>query len=184
MTNAGWLLGADSDLDGLLPLLGEHSFDAVTIGQALHWMDPPRLFSTLRRLLRPVGSVGVIANGTPLWLQDTAWSHALRAHLESWLGVELTAWCGTDPATRRQYAARLSDAGFSDVAESVVEYVDQLTFEQVVGNVYSAMSPEQLPHGPERADFEQGLREAFAGVSVADPLVERVAVRVLAGRCI
>jgi ubiquinone/menaquinone biosynthesis C-methylase UbiE len=182
VTNAGWLLSADSDLDGLVPLLGERSFDAVTIGQALHWMDPPRLFSTLRRLLRPAGTVGVIANGTPLWLQDTVWSQALRAHLESWLGVELTAWCGTDPATRREYAAQLADAGFADVAETVVEYVDQLTFEQVAGNVYSAMSPEQLPHGPDREIFEQRLREALAGASAADPYVEPVAVRVLAGR--
>jgi ubiquinone/menaquinone biosynthesis C-methylase UbiE len=52
VANAGWLLGADSDLDGL-PLLDEQSFDAVTIGRALHWMDPPRLFRTLRRRSGP-----------------------------------------------------------------------------------------------------------------------------------
>ena len=182
VANAGWLLGADGDLAGLVPLLGEHSFDGVTIGQALHWMDPPGLFRTLERLLRPEGRVAVIANGTPVWLQDTVWSRALRAHLETWLGVELRAWCGTDPATRREYGRLLMDAGFADVGETVVEYAEELTFAQVVGSVYSAMGPEQVPHSADREVFEQRLRGTFAEASVAEPFVEAVAVRVLVGR--
>jgi SAM-dependent methyltransferase len=181
--NVNWVLGADSDVGALVPLLGEHVLDAVTIGQALHWMNPSQLFPTLRQLVRPGGSVAVVANGTPLWLQSTSWSTALRAHLEAWLGAELTSWCGTDPGARRDYRRALVAAGFDQIIETDLRYSDDLTFEQVVGSVYSAMSPDQLPHGDERARFEQQLREALVAGSATEKFREQVTVAILAGKC-
>jgi ubiquinone/menaquinone biosynthesis C-methylase UbiE len=181
--NTNWLLGADSDLAALVPLLGEHVLDAVTIGQALHWMNPPQLFETLRRLVRPGGSVAVIANGTPLWLQSTSWSAAVRAHLEAWLGIELTSWCGTDPGARQEYRRALVAAGFDQIIDTELRYSDDLTFEQLVGSLYSAMSPNQLPHGGERERFEQQLRAALVASSGVPVFTEHVTVSILAGKC-
>lgn len=78
VTNVAWLLGADTDMPALAALLGGQRVGAVTIGQALHWMGYRELFGTLAPLLRPGGGVVVVTNGTPLWLQDSAWSRALR----------------------------------------------------------------------------------------------------------
>src|SRR5262245_13225016 len=69
--NTTWVLAADTELDALTGLAGAHAFDAATVGQALHWMDVPRLFHTLRDLLRPGGGVAVVTNGEPQWLLDT-----------------------------------------------------------------------------------------------------------------
>jgi hypothetical protein len=44
----------------------------------------------------------VITNGTPLWLQDSAWSRALRGLLEQWLDTTLTNACGTDEASQQR----------------------------------------------------------------------------------
>jgi SAM-dependent methyltransferase len=84
--NANWLLGADTDIPALAALLGGRRAGAVTIGQALHWMDYRELIPALVPLLRPGGGIAVITNGTPMWLQDSPWSRALRSFLEPWLG--------------------------------------------------------------------------------------------------
>jgi SAM-dependent methyltransferase len=65
--NAVWFLGADTDLPHLANLLGERSVAAITIGQALHWMDHETLFRAVKPLLRPGGGIAVVTNGTPLW---------------------------------------------------------------------------------------------------------------------
>ncbi len=86
VTNVNWMIGAGTDMPALNALLGDQAVGAVTIGQALHWMSHEELFRALIPLTRPGGGVAVVANGTPLWLQDTAWSQALRGCLERWWG--------------------------------------------------------------------------------------------------
>jgi ubiquinone/menaquinone biosynthesis C-methylase UbiE len=177
--NATWLLGADRDLGALTALTGEHVFDAATIGQALHWMDAPGLFAALRRLVRPGGGVAVVTNGEPQWLLDVAWSRALRGYLERRLGRSLTARCGTDPASRQASRVALVDAGFDRIDERALGYREELTFMQLVGSVYSAMSPETLPTGDARAAFERGLAEALGP---GETFAEDVRVTILVGR--
>jgi SAM-dependent methyltransferase len=179
--NITWALGADSDVGALGPLLGARSLDAVTIGQALHWMDPPCLFAALRPLVRPGGSVAVIANGTPLWLQETGWSRALRAHLEAWFAITATSWCGTDPSSRAQYRRALVDAGFDRTTDTSLAYAEDLTFTQLVGSLYSAMSEDQLPRDGERETFEQQLRDALGASSGDETFTELVNVAILVG---
>jgi ubiquinone/menaquinone biosynthesis C-methylase UbiE len=177
-TNVSWLLASDAELGAVCALTGEHVFDAATIGQALHWMDAPRLFGTLRRLVRPGGAVAVVTNGEPQWLLDTGWSRALRAHLEGWLGQPLTARCGTDADARGAYRAALAQAGFGRIEETAVEYREALAFDALVGSVYSAMTPDTVPDGRDRQAFETELRTALG----AGPYPEDVRVTFLVGR--
>lgn len=76
--NVSWMLGQDSDMPAVGALLGAGSLGAVTIGQALHWMNYDILFPALAPLVRRGGGVAVVTNGTPLWLQDTKWSKGAR----------------------------------------------------------------------------------------------------------
>ena len=112
IANVSWILDADANLPALRGLLGEKSIAAVTIGQALHWMGYGELFRSAVPLLRPGGGVAVVTNGTPLWLQDSAWSHGLRAFLERWLATRLVFPCGTDRQSQQRYAQELALAGF------------------------------------------------------------------------
>lgn len=139
-----WILGSDTDLPTLTPLLRPHTLGVITIGQALHWMDHDTLFHTARPLLRDKGGVAVITNGTPLWLQDTTWSRALKTCAEELLGHPVTATCGTDTASHQRYATSLTTAGYT-VHTTVISYTRHLTIDHITGGLYSALSPEQLP---------------------------------------
>lgn len=180
--NAVWVLGADTDVPALGTLLGhEPSLAMTVVGQALHWMRHEELFRDLLPLFRAGGGIAVIANGTPLWLQDTAWSRALRSCLEQHFGTELTASCGTADQDRIRYAQALEDAGFSDVRSTTVSYPDELTFQQVIGGLYSAIPAAQLPGAEQRPAFEYGIRKALPH---AEPFPEQVHVSVLVGRTV
>ncbi|MFG2196180.1 class I SAM-dependent methyltransferase [Streptomyces sp. NPDC048639] len=159
--NATWVLGADADVPALGALLGERSVAMAVIGQALHWMRHEELFRALGPLCRPGGGVAVVANGTPLWLQDSSWSRSLRACLEEHFGTKLEASCGTSTEDRQRYAQALVDAGFDGVREIVIEYSDELTFDQLIGGVYSAMPVDELPGPDERQAFTERIRRSL-----------------------
>lgn len=181
VSGVSWLVGSDADLDAVAGLLGEHTAAAVTISNAVHLMDAAATFIALRRLLVPGGVVAVIANGTPLWLQDSAWSHALCRHLQDALGVEGRSSCGTDASARAHYRSLLQRAGY-DTAEDQLDYVDTISIDQVIGNLYSAMPASLFPDGDERAAFEAGVRDVLGAVCPAGELPEQVRVQILLGR--
>ena len=175
LTNVAWLLGADTDMPAVQALLGGQRAGAVTIGQALHWMHYRELFPTLVPLLRAGGGVAVITNGTPLWLQDSAWSQALREFLEQWLDTTLTNPCGTDEASQQRYRDAMTAAGF-EVTETSFEYTDELDLDHLMGGLYSAM---RQPPPDQRAAFAEQVRRA---VAPHERFAEAVLVRMLLGR--
>ncbi len=176
--NVTWMIGTDTDIPTLGTLIGDRRLAAVTIGQALHWMDHERLFRAARPFLRQGGGVAVITNGTPLWLQNTAWSRALRGALEDWLGREPTGTCGTDVASRQRYQDALTAVGY-EVSVTTVDYTDELDTDQIVGGVYSALPVDRLPTPEQRPDFAERLRKA---VQPHRPFTEQVKVTILTGQ--
>lgn len=184
ITDVSWLLGSDRDLAHLPELLGDRSVAAVTISNALHLMDAPMVFSGLRRLLVPGGRIAVIANGLPLWLQDSDWSRALLAFLEAHLAATLgqASPCGTDVASQSRYRQLLESAGYA-TSDEQVHYRDEIEFPAIVGRVYAAMPRRALPDRADRPAFEDGLRAALRAVHHGDRYPEEVPVAVLIGRC-
>jgi len=174
--NVMWLLGADTDIPALRSLLGDHSVGAVTIAQALHWMNHEDLFKAVVPLVRPGGGIAVVTNGTPLWLQETDWSRALRDFLERWLGTTLTSACGTDEHSQRRYSEDLASAGF-DVFTTAVDYVATLDLDQLVGGLYSAMG-SRIPAASQRPAFAEEIR---AAVAPQECFSERVRVAIVVG---
>lgn len=107
----------------------------MTVAQALHWMDHERLFVAVRPLLRPGGGVAVVTNGEPLWLQDTAWSAALREVVSAYLGTPPHRTCGTDEASQERYAKALAAAGYA-LGSAAVEYTAPLSVDELAGGVF------------------------------------------------
>jgi SAM-dependent methyltransferase len=177
VSNVTWMIGADTDIPALRALLGDNSVAAVTIGQALHWMNRDDLFPAIIPLVRPGGGVAVVTNGTPLWLQDTDWSRALRGYLEHWLGRKLTFACGTDERSQQRYRDDLASAGF-DVLATAVDYVAELDLDQLVGGIYSALPVTQLPAPDQRPAWAEQIRRA---VAPHEHFREHVHVAILAG---
>jgi ubiquinone/menaquinone biosynthesis C-methylase UbiE len=180
VTNVSWMIGSDNDVPALGTLIGDRRLGAVTIGQALHWMHHEELFRAVVPFLRPGGGVAVVTNGTPLWLQNTAWSRALRDCLEDWLGSKLTNTCGTDEASQQRYRDSLTAAGY-DVAISDVDYTDDLSPEQIIGGVYSALPVDRFPSPEQRPLFAERIRHA---IEPHRPFTERIPVTILSGRTV
>lgn len=176
VSNVTWMLGADSDIPVLSRLLGDKSVGAVTIAQALHWMNHQDLFKAVVPLLRPGGGVAVVTNGTPLWQQENDWSQALRDFLEHWLGTTLSYACGTDEQSQRRYSDDLAAAGFQ-VSTTAFDYVASLDMDQLVGSVYSAMGT-RIPSAGQRPAFAEHVR---ASLAPHDRFCERVHVAILVG---
>jgi SAM-dependent methyltransferase len=172
LANVSWLLGADTDMPALGTLLGDRTVGAVTIALAIHWMDRDALFPAIRPLLRPGGGIAVVTNGTPLWLQDNEWSRILRECLERWTGKRQAGACQTDDAGRRLNREALTAAGYR-VAESSVDYQGEVTIDQLIGGIFSAMSADQLHPSARREKFAAQVRDALAG---HQPLTEHVRV--------
>jgi len=178
VSNASWVIGDDRDLLALGRALGDRSIAAVTIGQAAHWVDHRMLFDRARGLLRRGGGVAILTNGTPLWLQDSGWSRALRSFLERWLDCELVDRCGTDNAAQQRYREDLVALGY-EVGGVDCDWVAELSFDQLLGGVLSALGVEHLPAGQRRVAFACGLREA---VGSAQSFTEPVHVALITGR--
>ena len=178
VVNVSWMIGADTDMPAIRALLGSGAVGAVTVGQALHWMNRAALFAAAGPLLRPGGGIAVVTNGTPLWLQDTDWSRAIREVLEGWTGHKARATCGTDEQSQRRYGDDLSAAGY-EVITAAVDYDVELTADQLTGGIYSALGADRLPPSGQRAAFAARIAGAIAP---RDHVIEHVHVAVLAGR--
>jgi SAM-dependent methyltransferase len=176
--NVTWVLGADADVPALGALVGPRSLAMAVIGQALHWMRHEELFRALVPLLRPGGGVAVVANGTPLWLQDSTWSRALRTALEGYFGTRPESTCGTGAEDRSRYADALQAAGFTDVRETLIDYGGELSVDELIGGVYSAVPADRLPGLDDRPGFAERILQALP----PGPYPERVRVSVLVGR--
>jgi SAM-dependent methyltransferase len=162
ITNVTWVLGSDRDLAALVSLAGGQGLAAVTLANSIHLTSGEHVFAALRPILRPGGGVAIIANGTPLWQQPPAWSRALREGLEQWLDTRLESCCGTDAAARRGYQAAMLAAGFTDVHEVSLDYTGHLSFDELIGGVYSAMPAGLLPPPARRPEFTEHIR-GFTG---------------------
>jgi trans-aconitate methyltransferase len=173
--NVSWVVGSDRDLPAVV---GERLVGAVTVGQALHWMDHDSLFRAAVPLCRAGGGVAVVTNGTPMWLQESGWSRALFQFLAEWRGKAPSTTCGTDEASQRVYGESLAAAGFV-VRSSFFEYADELDLDHVVGGVYSALPVHDWPAVDQRPGFEERIRVA---VEPYAPFTEQVRVAVLTGQ--
>jgi trans-aconitate methyltransferase len=173
--NTIWLVAADRDLPTLKKLFRP---DAITIAQALHLMDVDTVLSGAHELLVPGGRLAVIANGLPLWQQDTEWSRVLLRHVRRRFGARAgQAACGTSDSDRAAYRVKLEEHGYTDISTSAITSEHPLDSDEVVGGFFSALDPDQVDELA-GTDFESELR---AELDSLGPLTEEVTVHVLQG---
>ena len=98
--------------------VADRSVDVVLVGQAFHWFDPVRAAAQLRRIVRPGGVVGVLAN--------------LRDDRVAWFR-ELGRVVG---------GADWSQANQDEVAESMVEHFPNVQRREFANPI--SMTPDEL----------------------------------------
>ena len=174
------VLASDASLPTISQLLGAR-FGAVTIANALHWMDTDRVFGQARRLLRPGGALAIISQGPPMWLADTSWASDLRAYLGEWVGSPLTGTCGTDREAAGDRRVRMGAHGFSSVELVEHTYENEIDLTYIAGHLYSAM-PQAMVPVDRRPEFQSGLQRALREHLAEGTLTERIDATALIGR--
>jgi ubiquinone/menaquinone biosynthesis C-methylase UbiE len=148
-----------------------HSFDAITCGFALHFLDYPHLLPRLRQMLKPGSLIGTIHPYVPLDDQENtkrwSWLFKLTRNVFPPEFVPPAAWVAPNRLNRPELiTAELHDAGFTEVLvtqEEVVMYFadedDWWEWEWSQGSRFwlEGMSPEGLETF-QRVSFEK-LRE-------------------------
>jgi len=173
------VLASDASLPAIARLVGA-MFSAVTVANALHWMDSGRVFGHARRLLRPGGALAIVSQGPPMWLADTNWARDLRSFLAQWAGGPLTGTCGTDRETAEERRERMRDHGFTSVELVEHTYENDIDLTYIEGHLYSAMPQTMVPTG-RRPEFQSGLQRALLEHLANGKLTERIDAIALIG---
>jgi SAM-dependent methyltransferase len=174
--NAEWILASSSDLPRLASELG--LFDLVTIGTAFHFMEPRATLRALKGIVRAGGVVAVAYNGSPVWLHSDRWAKTLRGVLESRLGPLRDLDVAAEGL--RACGVAMRDVGYVGVERWEHTYESAIDVDYIVGHIFSALSPGQIPL-EQRPDFEKQLRNEIAAVAPSGRMTETVAVRAVIG---
>lgn len=164
-----WRVGADRDISTLI----DPAADLVMIGNAFHHMDQASLLRNLDKLVSSDGAIVICSTSVPVWLQDAAWSHAVRDQLRIELGRQVGR--GGTPDHESDKAA-LGASAFNRVEEWSYTRDQQRSADSIVGEIASSAS------GQIDSDAIGRLLDALAPHLTAGAVVEHVTTTAIIGR--
>jgi len=157
--NLTWVVGPAEDLAAPSGV-----FDLITIGEAFHRLDQPRILENAMRWLRPggclasLGGVGLL-NGAEPWqitIADIARRRTARAFPRGWAASRPGA-----AVSPEQQAQLMREAGFEAVASHRFSTPHEWTLETIVGYLESTSVCSRRLLGEAFEGFEQELRAAL-----------------------
>jgi SAM-dependent methyltransferase len=149
-------------IEGKAETLPPHigSFDVVTIGRALHWMDRDAALLLFERLVARGGKI-LICGSLPARDGRNPWLDAYNAARRAWSPARLWAESGSGEQTHRDLAAFLGDSAFHRAEIIRVETIHEISVRDLARRVltFSSSSPEVLGDNAEAMlrDVEQRL---------------------------
>ncbi|WP_371632152.1 class I SAM-dependent methyltransferase [Streptomyces sp. NBC_01259] len=156
--------------------------DLVTICRAFHWMAQGEVLSRLEGMTAPDATVAVMGDGS-LWTARTAWTDALRALIQEYLGEERRAGVGKKYATHnRPYRDILAESAFGQVEEHTVAVEREWTTDKVIGYLYSTSFAARPLFGEQVDDFERRAHDLLDKHTAAGGLIEHASFQVVLGR--
>jgi SAM-dependent methyltransferase len=176
-SNVVWQVGPAEDVD-----VEPGSVDLVTIGNAFHRLDRPRVAASARRWLSASGAIAVVGTSS-LLADDEPWQVVATDAARRWgrLGDPATGASPTSDGPRRTHEEVLAEAGFS-VHEVVVSSVHPWTIDDIIGYLHST-SFASVPALGDHADrFEAELRARLPQVEPAGGFVETIKFFYVLGR--
>lgn len=120
-------------------------FDVVTIGRALHWMDPSELGPLFARLVAPGGAI-VICTSSSVRDGRNPWLEEYNATRRNWSDAALLRDADKGPRTHRNLTDVLGPARFGVVETVNVETTQEVSAKDLAWRVltFSSSSPAAL----------------------------------------
>jgi SAM-dependent methyltransferase len=129
------------------------TFDIVTIGRALHWMEPHATVQTLDRIVAEGGAI-LICGATPPAGPSNPWLEPYNEVRKLWV----------DHRGEERYSAdaeeRFIGSRFRFAERIVVSVTHSVTVEELVGRSLSRSTTSPQVLGGKLAEFERALTEA------------------------
>ena len=141
------------------------TFDLVTIGRAIHWMDRE---PTLRVLDRILASGGTILSCGARIASSNLWAKAYEELLRSW---------ADEPDHRRyhiDHAAWFAGSRFRVIEEIKISFRHQVTISDLVGRALSRSNTSLEVLGDRQAEFETAVRRVLEPFSKEGSLDEEI----------
>jgi SAM-dependent methyltransferase len=167
-----WSVGRAEDFDA-----PANRFDLITIGEAFHRLDRPRVAAKAYRWLKPGGAL--VTLGMQNYLRgDAPWRGIVRELVTRFAGTLAERAGGTpNPTVAEALAdqeAALRDAGFVVVASRDFEFAHTWTLPDLLGNFrsMSALSPHTL--GSRHGAFETELSAALLAFAPSGRYPEQI----------
>jgi SAM-dependent methyltransferase len=141
------------------------SFDIVTIGRALHWLDRQAALAVLESIVSSAGRI-LICWSTSAETPPAPWLKPYQEVCRSW---------SEDPE-RRRYRVQATDwfAGspFHEVGRISVTGTNRLSVDDLIGRALSKSNTSPAFLGSRQADFEAAIRNVLTPFSQDGPLQE------------
>jgi ubiquinone/menaquinone biosynthesis C-methylase UbiE len=158
VTNVRWHVGRAEEFEA-----AASSFDLVTIGEAFHRLDRPRVARQAFAWLKPGGALVTLGFGA-LDKPAAPWTSVMAATVRAFIGepARRLGAPNTTPAEELADQEReIGDAGFADVTSRVLAVSHEWTLETLLGHARSTSTLSRAALGARHADFEAALTRAL-----------------------
>ncbi|HEY1926356.1 MAG TPA: class I SAM-dependent methyltransferase [Caulobacteraceae bacterium] len=157
ITNVRWSVGRAETFDA-----PSGAFALVTIGEAFHRLDRPRVARLAFEWLRPGGAL--VTLGFPVPKEPAAWRHVVAEVVRDFIGDPARRLGGPNTTPLAEHADQereIRDAGFVDVTTRSFAFSHEWTLETLLGNVRSTSILSRAALGRRHPDFEAALEKAL-----------------------
>jgi SAM-dependent methyltransferase len=147
------------------------TYDVVTIGRALHWLERTRTLAMLERILAPDSGRILICRASTVETPDTPWMKPYRKVRSAWASGPEEKHYRIDPSDW------FADSCFTALGETSVTERRQVTIADLIGRALSRSntSPEVVAEG--KARFEAEIAAALEPFVQGGVLGEQIVAR-------
>jgi ubiquinone/menaquinone biosynthesis C-methylase UbiE len=158
VTNVHWHVGRAEDFGA-----AASSYDLVTIGEAFHRLDRPRVARLAFAWLKPGGAFVTLGFGS-LDKPVAPWSSVVAAIVREFIGEPARRLGAPNTTPAEEFADQereIGDAGFADVTTRTFVVSHEWTVETLLGHARSTSTLSRAALGARHAEFEAALTKAL-----------------------
>jgi SAM-dependent methyltransferase len=176
--NVSWQVGRAEDLT-----FPAGSLKIVTIGNAFHRLDQPRVAGLAREWLAADGSLALLYSSGFGWGSEP-WKSLVNDVVSRWIDPPSSRGAAANPETLKSanHAEVLRAAGFAEVDKREFPVPKVWTIDEIAGHTYSTSFGSKTAFGDRLSSFERELRETLLAYDGSGEYAETMSFALMLAR--